>query len=74
MVVHVRLFAMLRERAGRASVEVELDDGATVDDALEALGQQHDLDDLIARMPVTMAVNRDYADRGQRSPRATSSR
>jgi MoaD family protein len=62
MVVHVRLFAMLRERAGRESVEVELDEGATVDDALNALGREHGLDDLIARMPVTMAVNRDYAD------------
>jgi molybdopterin converting factor subunit 1 len=61
MVVHVRLFAMLRERAGKGSVEVELAEGATVDDALKAIGQQHDLDDLIARMPVTMAVNRDYA-------------
>ena len=65
MVVHVRLFAMLRERAGRESVEVELDDGATVDDALNALRSQHGLDDLIARMPVTMAVNRDYADHDQ---------
>jgi molybdopterin converting factor subunit 1 len=66
MVVHVRLFAMLRERAGRDSVEVELDEGATVDDALNAIGSQHGLDDLIARMPVTMAVNRDYAERDQR--------
>jgi molybdopterin converting factor subunit 1 len=66
MVVHVRLFAMLRERAGRDSVEVELDEGATVDDALNAIGNQHGLDDLIARMPVTMAVNRDYAERDQR--------
>jgi molybdopterin converting factor subunit 1 len=62
MVVHVRLFAMLRERAGKGSVEVELDEGATVEDALAAVGRQHDLEDLIARMPVTMAVNRDYAD------------
>ena len=62
MLVHVRLFAMLRERAGKGSVEVELDEGATVEDALEAIGRQHNLDDLIARMPVTMAVNRDYAE------------
>jgi molybdopterin synthase catalytic subunit len=63
MVVHVRLFAMLREHAGKGSVEVELDDGATVEDAIEAVGAQHGLNDLIARMPVTMAVNRDYAER-----------
>jgi molybdopterin converting factor subunit 1 len=62
MVVHVRLFAMLRERVGKDSVDVELDEGATVEDALEAVGRQHDLDDLITRMPVAMAVNRGYAD------------
>lgn len=62
MVVHVRLFAMLRERAGKGSVDVELDEGATVEDALAAIGHEHGLEDLIARMPVTMAVNRDYAD------------
>ena len=62
MVVHVRLFAMLRERAGKSSVDIELDEGATVEDALDAVGRQHDLEDLIARMPVTMAVNRDYAE------------
>ena len=33
----VRLFAMLRERAGADSVELELAEGATVADALEAL-------------------------------------
>ena len=30
MLVNVRLFAMLRERAGRDAVEVELPEGATV--------------------------------------------
>jgi MoaD family protein len=62
MVVHVRLFAMLRERAGKGSLELELEEGATVEDALAAVGRQHGFEDLIARMPVTMAVNRDYAD------------
>ena len=33
----VRLFAVLRERAGTDSVEIELSDGATAADALEAL-------------------------------------
>jgi len=61
MEVEVRLFAMLRERAGRDSVTVDLADGATVRDALDAVGAQHGLHELIARMPVVMAVNREYA-------------
>jgi molybdopterin synthase catalytic subunit len=55
MVVTVRLFAGLRERAGRGSLELELPDGARVSDALAAM------DDLAAGVPVVMAVNREYA-------------
>jgi molybdopterin synthase catalytic subunit len=65
MVVNVRLFAMLRERAGSESLEVELHDGATVQDALQAVGGRHGLAELIARMPVVMAVNREYAPEEQ---------
>jgi molybdopterin converting factor subunit 1 len=61
MFVNVRLFAMLRERAGSEAVEVELPEGATVQDAVDAVGRQHGLTDTIARMPVVMAVNREYA-------------
>jgi molybdopterin synthase catalytic subunit len=53
--VTVRLFAMLRERAGASEVEVELPDGARVRDALAAL------DGLADGLPLVMAVNRDYA-------------
>ena len=52
---------MLRERAGVSSLELELDDGATVQEAVDMLGQRHGLDDLFQRMRVAMAVNRDYA-------------
>src|SRR5262245_52825725 len=62
MTVTVRLFAILRERAGRDSIEVELDEGATVAEALERLSARPELGDLLERMPVRMAVNRDYAD------------
>jgi molybdopterin converting factor subunit 1 len=65
MVVQVRLFAMLRERAGAGSLQIELEDGATVRDALDAVGREHGLDDLIGRMPVATAVNRDYAEDDQ---------
>jgi molybdopterin synthase catalytic subunit len=56
MVVRVRLFAALRERAGRSEVEIELPEGARVRDALERLR------DVAGDVPVVMAVNRDYAD------------
>ncbi len=58
MRVTVRLFAQLRERAGRSELELELPDGARVRDALAAVG------DLAAGLPVVMAVNREYADEG----------
>jgi molybdopterin converting factor subunit 1 len=61
MQVSVRLFAILRERAGRDSVELALADGATVADALDALRVEPGLDELLGRLPVRMAVNRDYA-------------
>src|SRR5437764_843962 len=38
MEVTVRLFAMLRERAGAGEVRLELPDGARVRDALDSLG------------------------------------
>ena len=61
MIVRIRLFAILRERAGRDSIELELADGATVADALRALEERGPLVDLLGRLPVRMAVNRDYA-------------
>ena len=64
MTVTVRLFAMLRERAGSDSIEVELADGATVAEALAKLAERPELGDLLDRMPVAMAVNRDYAGPG----------
>ena len=56
MQVTVRLFAQLRERAGRSSVDVELPEGARVGDAIAALGE------VAEGLPVVMAVNREYAD------------
>src|SRR6476620_10714895 len=52
MRVTVRLFAVLRERAGSESVEVELADGATVRDAIAAVP-------VADGVPVVMAVNRE---------------
>jgi len=64
MVVHVRLFASLRERAGTDSLELELWHGATVADAMRTLAKDDSLGELLERMPVHMAVNRDYAASG----------
>ena len=56
MEVTVRLFAMLRERAGAAEVVLDLQDGARVADALA------ELNGLADGLPLVMAVNREYAD------------
>jgi molybdopterin converting factor subunit 1 len=55
MQVKVRLFAMLRERAGTTELVLDLPEGARVRDALSALSE------LAAGLPLVMAVNREYA-------------
>ncbi|MBO0769528.1 MAG: molybdenum cofactor biosynthesis protein MoaE [Solirubrobacterales bacterium] len=57
MTVHVRLFAILKERAGRDSLELELPAPATVADLLAAVAAS--LGDMTG---VRVAVNREYAD------------
>lgn len=58
MHVRVRLFAMLRERAGSSELELELPEGARVRDALAA----GPVAALAQGLPLVMAVNREYAD------------
>jgi molybdopterin converting factor subunit 1 len=53
--VTVRLFAILRERAGSPEVTLELPEGASVRDALDSLAGLAD------GVPLVMAVNREYA-------------
>jgi molybdopterin synthase catalytic subunit len=55
MMVSVRLFAGLRERAGAEVVELELPEGGRVADVLKRLGEVTD------GVPVVMAVNQEYA-------------
>jgi molybdenum cofactor biosynthesis protein MoaC/molybdopterin converting factor subunit 1 len=62
MQVQVRLFAVLREHAGRDTLELELPDGATVADALAAAAREPGLRDILERMPVRAALNREYVD------------
>jgi MoaE-MoaD fusion protein len=59
MLVTVRLFALLRERAGAGELTLELPEGACVGDALARLGT------LTEGLAVVMAVNREYADAGR---------
>jgi molybdopterin synthase catalytic subunit len=61
MTVRIRLFAILRERAGRESIEIDLAEGATVAEALAALSGLAPLAEALERLPVQMAVNRSYA-------------
>ncbi len=56
MHVRVRLFAVLRERAGADELELELPENASVGDALAQMGHITD------GVPVVMAVNQDYAE------------
>jgi MoaE-MoaD fusion protein len=56
MKVRLRLFAGLRERAGSEEVELELPEGARVQDALEQVRWLTD------DLPVVMAINHEYAD------------
>jgi MoaE-MoaD fusion protein len=62
--VTVRLFAMLRESAGTGSMELRLPRGSTVEDALGVLAQDRPLGELVRRLPLRAAVNREYADSG----------
>ena len=52
----MKLFAMLRERAGASEVTLDLPEGARVRDAIDSLAG------VAAGVPVVMAVNREYAD------------
>jgi molybdopterin synthase catalytic subunit len=64
MVLQVRLFAVLRERAGRDSLEIEVAEGATVAEAMRALAAESAaLAQALEAMPVVMAVNRSYVDK-----------
>jgi len=57
--VTVRLFAVLRERAGSPQLTLDLPEGARVRDALA------ELSGLAADVPLVMAVNREYASEEQ---------
>ena len=60
--VTLRLFAVYRERVGSDCIEMTLPNGATVDDALQRLAEEHPATVLL--LPTTMvAVNQVYVER-----------
>lgn len=59
--VGVRLFAVLRERAGEGELSLELPAGVTVADALAELSQRPGLGDALSRIEVATAVNRAWS-------------
>jgi MoaE-MoaD fusion protein len=63
MKVSVRLFAGLRERAGGQHVEVDLPDGAVVEDLLAAMGSTPV--GPLAPGQCVVAINREYAPRDE---------
>lgn len=65
MLIEVKLFAGLREAAGAGEVEVEVEDGATADGLLDELRQLPGLGEVLTRMRVRVAVNRQYVDGAQ---------
>jgi molybdopterin synthase catalytic subunit len=59
--VRVRLFASLRDAAGRAESPLQLPEGATAEDAWQAVAQETPA--LAPRRPsLAVAVNREYAE------------
>jgi len=64
MVIRVRLFARQRELAGTSRVEVDVDDGGTIDDAWDALAAR--FPELASGRPyLRFARNGTYADAGE---------
>ena len=62
MAVTVRLFAMLRERAGVTTVELPYADAPTAGAAAALAAASVGIGEMLAQMRVAIAVNRTYAD------------
>ncbi|MGH2918255.1 MAG: molybdenum cofactor biosynthesis protein [Solirubrobacteraceae bacterium] len=61
MDITVRLFAVLREQAGAATLDLRLSEGSTVADAISEL-RRGPLSGLPERAPFVVAVEREYVD------------
>jgi len=65
MRITVRLFAILRERAGVERLELELPSEVSVAEALELLGGRPEIGDVLAAGGFATAVNLEYAPPGR---------
>jgi molybdopterin converting factor subunit 1 len=60
MHIQVKLFALIRERAGVSELSLDLPDGSTVQGAIERLGEQFPgIGEFLPRC--AFAINREYA-------------
>jgi len=65
MKIRLKMFAILRERSGVSETELELEEGATVADAVRAVGKRFSpISDLLQR--TAAAVNMEYAKASDR--------
>jgi molybdopterin converting factor small subunit len=63
--VHLKMFAILRQRSGVSQTDLELPEGATVATAMAEVGRR--FSPIVPLLSRTLgAVNRDYADAGTR--------
>lgn len=62
MLIDVLLFAGLRQAAKTDRVQVEVEPGATANDLIDQLKLRSGLGDLLSRLPVRVAVNREYVE------------
>ena len=65
MLITVLFFAGLKDRAGAASMSIEVVEGSTVDDAIEAARRASEREWTVPQAIMT-AVNEEYADRDHR--------
>ena len=61
MKITVRLFGVLAERARTDSIEVEVDEGAMVRDAVDDAARTPGLREPLDRLSYVIAVNREHA-------------
>jgi len=64
MNLNIRLFATLKEIAGASSVQIELDESATVADLLKMISIQYPNMELSLKS-ILVSVNHEYAEREQ---------
>ena len=63
MTVHLKMFAILRERSGVSEIDLELSEGTTVAMAIAEVGKRFaSVSDILARC--ASAVNREYVKSG----------